>query len=1143
MSRSLLASIVFSAALVWSSFAQSFFGGLRGAVVDPGGAAIPLAKVSLLDESTGAERSTLTTQEGEFAFNQVVPSTYTIRAEAPGFRVFERKGVVIATQQFTSVSVQMEVGQVTESVNVTEEAPLLETGTASQGQVLDRQKLIDLPNLGRNPFMMSRLSQNVVQAGNPAYNRMQDQSGSSQISIAGGPVRGNNYLLDGIPITDALNRAIVIPSLEAVEEVKIQASTYDAEMARTGGGMFNTYLKSGGNNFHGSAFGYIRQTEWAANTFFNNRAGLPRVQNPNRTWGGSLGGHLSIPRLYDGRNRTFWWSSWEAYSDTQATSSEFAVPTMKERMGDFSSSFARTGGIQVLYDPLTTRPDGSRDPFAGNIIPVSRLDPAGRNIAATYMPPSREARFYGDQNISAASQMKSKADQRTIKLDHQITPWWRASLSYLRYYSLEPGEDWFPTISSPAQWKLMRRVDATQWNNLVTLNSSTILNLRYGFNRFPNFSFQKSLGYNPAELGFSQAFLKDVTSYVFPNITMETLHSLGANSNSQYVHHSRNLSASASHFRGIHSVKFGFDFRRINADGIDLGNSSGAFSFTDQFTRAVPGRAVAGTGSDLASLLLGYPASGSGFVSTKLFNYADYYALFFHDDIRLFRTLTLNLGLRWEREYGLAERNNALITGFDKNALNPVSAGLEALKAYGAVRFAGVDGAPRTVSNPNLHKWGPRAGLAWQLNPSTTVRAGYGLYWAPQFAIGAPFTPEGYTASTPYVGSYDNGFTPAGVLSNPFPSGLNKPTGSALGALTGIGRSLSLFDPAARSPRVHQFSFDVQKQLPGGFLVSAGYVGSRTSHLVLGTASININMLSPEYFALGPALNERVANPFYGKGGAGVVGTATVARQQLLRPFAAFGDINLLFSDRNRARYDSMVLKVQKRLDHGLSLLATYTMSKMFDASSGGAGNNLNTGSVGPQNPYDMDAEYALSNVDTPHRLSSGFTWQLPGEQLKHRKALYWLAGGWSINGVAVFQSGFPLQIRQNSNNNGMIGAASQRPNATGISPATAGSTNERLDNWINPAAFSQAAPFTFGNLSRTISLRGPGIANWDISVFKTASITEAYKVQFRAEALNAMNTPLFRSPNTAYGNAAFGRINSQANFPRLIQLGLRFYF
>ncbi len=267
--RSLLLGFLASIC-AWS---QSYQGGVRGAVNDQAGAVVAGVKVTLIDESAGSTRSTLTSEVGEYAFTQVVPATYSVIAEAPGFKKFERKGVTIATQQFVTLDLKLEIGAVTESVQVTEEAPLLEGSTASQGQVIDRQKLVDLPNLGRNPFMMSKVAQNVTPVGNPAYNRMQDQSGSSQITIAGGPVRGNNYLLDGIPITDASNRAIIIPSLEAVEEVKIQASTYDAEMARTGGGMFNTFLKSGGNDYHGSAFGYLRQTEWLANTFFNNGRG------------------------------------------------------------------------------------------------------------------------------------------------------------------------------------------------------------------------------------------------------------------------------------------------------------------------------------------------------------------------------------------------------------------------------------------------------------------------------------------------------------------------------------------------------------------------------------------------------------------------------------------------------------------------------------------------------------------------------------------------------------------------------------------------------------------------------------------------------------------------------------------------------
>lgn len=1136
-----------SLGLAATLFGQSYLGGVRGVTLDQAGAAIANAKVAITDEATGVARSTITSGQGEYVFSQVVPASYMVSAEAPGFKKFERKGVIVGTQQFVTLDLKLELGQVTESVMVTEDVPLLETSNASQGQVIDRQKLVDLPNLGRNPFMMSRLAQNIVQVGNPGYNRMQDQSGSSQISIAGGPVRGNNYLLDGIPITDATNRAIIIPSLEAVEEVKVQANTYDAEMARTGGGMFNTYLKSGGNTYHGSAFGYIRETEWAANTFFNNRAGIPRTESPNRTWGASLGGHVSLPKLYDGRNKTFWWAAWEAYSDTQANSSDFATPTMRERVGDFSQSLARIGGgLQVIYDPFSTRPDGTRDPFAGNIIPSSRIDPVGRNMAATYMAPMRDARYFGDQNLSGAAQLKSKADQKTIKLDHQVFAWWRASLSYLRYYSLEPGEDWFPTISSPAQWKLERRVDATQFNNLLTINPTTIMNVRYGFNRFPNYSFQKSMGFDVASLGFDNSFVSDIPSMTFPNVGMESLYGLGSNSNSTYIHHSKNFSTSVAKYMGRHSLKFGFDFRRISADGIDYGNSSGAFTFNDVFTRALPGRATAGTGADLASMLLGAPSGGSGFVPTKLYDYANYYAAFFQDDIRISSKLTLNFGLRYEREYGLAERNDAMIVGFNRDAVNPIGNNVTGIIPKGAVMFAGVNGNPHTVGNPNLNKWSPRVGAAWQLNEKTTIRGGYGMYWAPQFAIGAPYNPEGYTASTPLVGSNDSNFTPATKLSNPFPSGLAQPVGNSLGELTGIGKAMTIFDPAARSPRVQQYSLDIQRQLPAGFVVSLGYVGSRTSDLVLGTSNININALAPSYFSQGSALTQPVANPYYNNGGSGVVGAPTVSRQQLLRPFSSFGDINYQFSDQNRARYDSMVLKAQKRLSAGLSFLGTYTWSKNLDASSGGAANNLNAGNVGPQNPYDMDAEYALSNVHSPHRFSTAITYELPigvGKHFSTSKTLDYFVGGWSINAVSVFQTGYPLQIRQNSNNNSAFGYASQRPNATGLDPAAEGSFGERLDGWINPAAFSQAAQFTFGNLSRTIALRGPGQANWDISIFKTFSITEKYKAQFRAEALNAMNTPLFRAPNTAFGNSAFGRVTSQANFPRMIQLGARFYF
>jgi hypothetical protein len=1132
-----------------ATWCQSYLGGVRGTVLDGSGKAIGDVKVTLVDEAGGEQRATITTAEG-FSFSQVVPATYTVVAEAPGFKKFERKHVIVATQETVSLDLKMEIGSVSESVQVTEEVPLIETTNASQGQVLDRQQLVDLPNLGRNPFMMSKLAQNVTPVGDPHYNRMEDQSGSSQISIAGGPVRGNNYLLDGIPITDAANRAIIIPTLEAVEQVKVQSNTYDAEMARTGGGMFNTYLKSGTNDVHGSLFGTMRQTSWAANNFFNNAAGIPLPQQPNRTFGASFGGPVIIPKLYNGKNRTFFWLAWEDYDDTQSNSSQFTAPTALERIGDFSQSKTASGALNVIYDPQSTVCAGStctRQPFAGNVIPNNRLNPVGLAIAATYVNPQTASAFYGAPNLTQAALLPARAAQKTAKLDHEVTKWWRASLSYLRYFSLEPGNKWFNTVSSPDQWLLQRRVDTTQFNNILTVTPTTVLSVRYGFNRFPNYGYQVSQGFNLASLGFDPSYVAAIASPTFPNVTMTSQYSLGTNNNFYYTHYSKNFSASLSKYQGRHNLKGGFDYRRIHDDGNDFANSAGAFTFNGVFTRSTPLTAVSGTGADLADMLLGAPSAGTGYIPTKLYEYADYYGAYFQDDIRIAKTLTVNLGMRWEREYGLQEKNNSMVVGFNTNNVNPLAANVTGILPKGTIEFAGVNGNSIHVMNPNMNKMAPRIGLAWQVAPKTTIRGGYGIYWAPQFAIGTPYNPPGYTATSSYVASNDGNATPANSLTNPFPAGLARPTGSTLGDLTGIGQSLSIIDPNARSPRVEQYSFDVQRELPFGVAVEAAYVGSHSTHLTQATANININALNPALLSQGSSLTATVANPFYNNGGAGVIGAATVSRVQLLLPYPTFSAINLQFNDSSHARYDSLVAKAQKRMSMGMTLLSSLTWSRNHDASSGGAGNFLNAGNNGPQNPYDMGSEYSLANVDTPLRWSTGFTFELPFGQgkkmLTSGKALDYAVGGWSVNAISVYQSGFPLQISQSTNNNSVFGYASQRPNATGVSPVTSGSLESRLTNYINAAAFSTAPQGTFGNIARTLDMRGPGQANWDVSIFKNFSIVEKFKGQFRAEALNAFNTPMFAAPNTSFGSSSFGRITSQVNFSRMMQLGMRFFF
>ena len=1140
--------------------AQTIYGGLRGLVTDSSGAAMSNAKITLINEGTADARSAQTSTSGEYAFTQIVPGKYKIAVEFSGFKKYTRDAISLETQQQLTIDIKMEVGNVNESVQVTEEIPLIETATASQGQVIDRQKLIDLPNLGRNPYMFSRLSPNVQVVGNPAYARMQDQSGSSMISIAGGPVRGNNYLLDGVAITDMANRAIIVVSLEAVQEMKVQANTYDSEIGRSGGGMFNALLKSGNNTFHGSGGAYFRQTDWLANDFFSNRARIAKVDQPFRNYLGSFGGPVWIPKVYDGRNKTFFYFTFEGYRDTQANSGQTNVPTAAERTGDFSKSLTAAGGLRLVYDPSTTLADGTRTAFAGNIIPTARINGVGKAIAATFPSPNATARYYGDTNMNYQGVLPSVADQRTYKLDHKLTSWWNASFAYQWYHSLEPGETWFPdSISSPQQWRLDRIVNSSQINNTITVNPTTVMSVRYGFNRFPNYGFQLSQGFNPASLGFNGNFAKQIQNPTFPNVSFQNLYagdSMGTDNNFLTIPSSKNFGFAISKFLGKHTLKFGSDVRRLNISDVNFGNSAGAFSFNDQLTRRNYTTSDGGTsGNDLASLLLGSPSSATGVQATKLYQYLQYYSGYVQDDFRINSKLTMNLGVRWERESGLQERFNNLIVGFDRNALNSIST-TSGVPTRGAVQFAGLGGAPTETSKFEKNKLSPRLGLAYQINNKTTVRGGYGIFWGPPIAQGGAYLPEGFVATTQPQLSSDGGRTQleGALLQNLFSGGLDKPVGTGNGDRTGIGKSLTIFDPTARAPRVQQFSLDIQREVGKGIAMSVAYVGSRSAHITQTAGSININQIDPRnYPTLGLAdYNRSVANPYFGKGGLNSISGANLSQNQLLRPFPAFGNLSFAFPDFNHARYDSLVVKAQKRMSNGLSFLVAWTFAKNFDSSMGGAGNNLNGGTSGPQNIYNLGSEYALSYLDATHRLSQTYTYELPFGKGKAflsgmGKAGDLAFGGWSINAVSVINSGFPLQITQD-NNNSVIFASSQRPNTTGTNPANGGTLSQWTDGpaggaYINKAAFFTADPLTYGSVSRTISLRSLRQVNWDMSMFKTFSITERVKAQFRAEALNAMNTPYFRAPNTRFGGSSFGVITSQANFPRFIQLGFRVSF
>jgi hypothetical protein len=1124
--------------------AQTYNGAIRGLVTDPSGAALPGATITITDEGTHQIRETKSDGAGLYVLNALKPSTYSLHVAAPGFGDADRTHIVLGTQEFVTLDISLTVNTASEAVQVSAEAPLVDGSTASISTDLDQQRLEDIPVLGRNPYITAKLSGVFVNTGNPQFIRFADQNGTSTTSVAGGPVAANLYLVDGVPITDTNNRPIVIPTIESIQDVKVQALTYDAQVGRTGGGVFNTLLRSGSNTLHGSIFGETRQTEWLANDFFANRNGVPRPDSPYYNWGASLGGPVIVPHLYDGRNKTFFWIGSEGYIQTSPYTQAFTVPTAAEKVGDFSNDFNGDGSLHTIYNPFDTYTDKNgthRRPFAGNTISVPNT--VGKNIVSYFPSPTP-----GTNTFTGTDNVRDHAQEVTAKLDQQIKPWWNLSGSYIFYEALQPLGNPLHTLPGSYSYTYHRQVDAVQVNSTWIVNPTTVVTARYGTNRFPNLIAEVSQGFDPAQLGFPTSLTSQLQAKFFPTIFFANYDQLGQNTSQIDNWKSQVINGSLAKTAGRHNLTFGSEYRRIRMDFQDFGNAPGTYSFSGAFTQATASESDGQSGSDIADLLLGLPISGEIDLTTFLHTYLDYNALFAQDDWRINSRLTLNLGLRWESETGLKENHNQLAVGFDRTAKATLPNGAD---VTGGILFAGVNGNKREVGDLSHLKFAPRLGASFQIDPKTVIRGGYAILYAPLRYDPVAALAPGYTQANNYIASNDNDQTPLNTLSNPFPNGLQQPAGNSAGLLTGVGNSVSSYDQNLRAPRVQQFSADVERELPGHVALDVSYIGSRSKNLSPSPTSstpININQLNPSNFSLGSALGDQVANPDYIAGGAGILGQTTVSRSQTLRPFPQFTSVNLFVSSAH-ADYNALLIKAEKRAGHGINLITSFTWSRNRDSSFATANSIQTPAAAAPQNVYNLEAEYAHAVNDVPYRFVAGVLYDLPFGQgtsfASHNRWIDQIIGNWQFNVLPTFQSGFPVSIRQTSNPNSTIaGNGVQRPNLNkGTSLGTSGSLYDRLNGYINPAAFTASSAFEFGNAPRTLSLRGPGYENWDLSLFKSIRIRDRVNVQYRAQAFNAFNTPLFSGPNTAFGSSNFGKITSQANFPRYLQMGLHVTF
>lgn len=1148
--------------LLWTTAnccAQSTTAQITGRVLDPSGAVIPAAVITVINEDTGVKLHSESNDLGYYTVPLLQPGAYRVTVQKPGFKPTTRTGIVLQVDQIARLDFVLEVGAVTETVEVAERTPLLAQESSSLGQVVDGSRILSIPLNGRSPFRLVQLTTNVFvvpsangQFGDVPVNTMDD----SIISINGGRAKTNEVLIDGIPSTTGfVNQMTTIPQVDSTREFKVQSNNLSAEWGRLGGGVINVSTKSGTNDFHGSAFEFLRNSAMDANEFFNKRAGSSIPPFRMNQFGFAVGGPVLIPRCYNGKERTFWFADYQGTRWRRGDVFIGSVPTSLQRSGDFTQTLTQRGERVIIFDPLSTRPDPARagrflrDPFPGDIIPSGRLDPVGRKLVSYYPAPNTAGDpLTGTQNyVSNASRRIDQAVYGS-RVDHNVSASWRmfGRFSVNRTTLAQPDNYRNPaTTGVGANGRLFLNNYTAGMDHSVIVNPTTVLNVRYGLARFFWSRRTRSFGFDQKELGLPGSLVSQMSAPLFPIIAVEGFSGMGGGSVLHTGQDTHSLLGSVTHLAGRHNFKSGVDVRLRRLNLFNLSNGGGNYTFNRVMTRGPdPNVFVETGGSGLASLLLGTASSGSINIAAgnSLQNF--YYAAYVQDDIRVSRRLTLNLGVRWETESPYSERRNQM-NWFDFNLPSPVRNATYP-NLTGALVFATADA--RTVYHWDYNNVAPRAGFAYTLTSTTVLRGGAGLFYSP-FGItnsDTGFVPgAGYSSTTPHLASLD-GITPYRYISNPFPEGLVQPTRESLGSRTFLGQGISVWDRSAVTPYTWQWNFDIQQLLPWGLLVDAAYSASRGVRL---NQNREFNALDPRFLVLGTGLQILIDNPFYPNISVGALAQARVQQRQLLLPYPQYTSVGLVNSSTGNSIYHSLALKVERRLASHLGFLVSYTAGKLISDvrnSISTYDNNLNTGlNPNVQNWYDLRAERSLSELDTAQSLAASFVADLPfgaGKPLLGglRGAGRKLLEGWQLGGQLSYRSGYPLMVTA------PIPGGGNRPNSVGRSARLpeGRSRSDQVNRWFDTSAFLLPPSFSMGNVSRTLpDVRGPSFQNIDVSLAKKIPITERIALQMRLESFNLANKPNFWQPNTALGSLQFGQINSTTGLPRVNQCAMKIVF
>ncbi len=1089
--------------------AQTPSGEISGVVTDQTEAIVAGVRITLTNTATNAVREVQTNESGLYSFPALPPGVYTLKAEKAGFRAVERKNIEVLVGSANRIDIALQVGELANVVEITGGAPVLQSENASIGTVIENRSIVELPLNGRNYLQLTSLIPGATTNG-PAsaqgQQRMGGQRNSFALNVSGQRIHYNHYSLDGIENTDLnFNSYMLLPSIDAIREFKVESGLFDAEYGRAIA-QVNVSTKSGTNQFHATLFHFLRNSALDAKNFFDRPDPAPIPPFKRNQYGLTVNGPVAIPKLFNGKDRLFFLFNWEGLRERKALTSTPSLPLTAWRSGDFS-------GAATIYDPATRVFNAAGDvtgaptPFPNNRIPENRIHPVSKKLLAFYPLPQQERTGSNFVNNEAK---RIDADQYTYRVD--FTESSNSNWFFRHSISHELGYDPFavPNMGINTDADVQQGVIA----NTRTFGSSKVNDIRFGLSRLVNAHISprantvnvvKELGINiPSD---------NPLYWGVPNIGITGLAGLGEESDAPFINYDTTIQLvdNFSWTLGKHSWKFGGEVRRVRYNQIGGVVTRGRFNFDGRYTNN-GARTGATGGHPFADFLLGHFNNAEGQVGAPIANFrSSYFALYLQDNWKLTPKLTLNYGLRWENDQPFKDKHDAIVNidfRWD-NSFEPIYVragsgdpfeGNPAFRLASDIKYVR-DGrfGDRAYQN-DLNDFAPRLGIAYQITPKTVLRTGAGIYYVRDIGNAtfdivrnAPFTIRRNEPA--------ESFRPNLSFEQPF-------------ARTGAPTFILINQFNERTSYVTQWSFGLQRELTSDMTVEATYFGS---------AGIKLRRLQT-YNQTQPS---------------------QLANTNLSRPYPKFGGFQVMNAP-SHSSYHALYLKVQQRFSRGLTFISSFAWSKSID---NGSGIRTSVGdSLTPSNDYNLELERGLSAFDFRRRWTTSWVWELPvgkGKRLlSDNRVADLVLGGWQLGGILTLQDGFPFTLTCGPGNI-QNGGGICYPDSTGADPNLPRSEQART-RFFNTDAYVDRIPatgnFRFGTTGRN-SVIGPGIISFDASANKKFHLAESRFVEFRTEIFNAPNHPIWNPPGVQLRTPNYGVITSTKIDSRQIQFALKLVF